>query len=95
VRYRPATAQDLDLLADWNHQMIDDQGHDNPMTVPELRAHRRQGLGRAAMEILSHDVWPRDRCVVLEVLIKNEHAIAFWRKMGFKDRYLGMEHAPA
>ena len=56
------------------------------------RDKRRRGIGRAAMEVLFKDVWPRDRRVVLEVLAKNGRAIAFWRKMGFEDRYLGMEH---
>ena len=139
MRYRPATAADLDDLAEWNHQMIADQGHDNPMAVPELRqrmagwisgeyqvglfeqdgkpvayavwrnqdaivflrqlfvtrALRRKGIGRAAMDLMSREVWPRDKRVVLEVLVGNEHAIAFWRRMGFNDRYLGMERASA
>src|SRR5580704_7240021 len=29
--------QDFDLLAEWNHQLIRDEGHRNPMTVPELK----------------------------------------------------------
>jgi len=130
--------QDLDLLAVWNHQMIADQGHDNPMTVAELRTRmakwisgeyqvglfdqdgkslaycvwrnqeeivflrqlfvtrdqRRQGVGKAAMELLSNEVWPLGKRIVLETLIANERAIAFWRAMGFKDRYLGMECFP-
>ena len=31
------TNSDLDLLAEWNHQLIRDEGHRNPMRVPELR----------------------------------------------------------
>ena len=37
MEYRLATEQDLDLLAEWNHQLIRDEGHRNQMTVPELR----------------------------------------------------------
>ena len=37
MEYRPATTDDLDLLAEWNHQLIRDEGHRNRMTVPELR----------------------------------------------------------
>jgi predicted acetyltransferase len=37
MEYRIATDGDLDLLAEWNHQLIRDEGHRNPMTVPELR----------------------------------------------------------
>ena len=29
---------DLDLLADWNRQLIQDEGHRNRMTVAELKA---------------------------------------------------------
>jgi GNAT superfamily N-acetyltransferase len=32
-----ATTEDLDLLAEWNHQLIRDEGHRNPMSVAELR----------------------------------------------------------
>ena len=34
--YRLATEPDLNLLAEWNHQLIRDEGHRNWMTVPEL-----------------------------------------------------------
>lgn len=36
LTYRTATRADLGLLADWNHQLIRDEGHPNAMTVPEL-----------------------------------------------------------
>lgn len=42
MEYRIASDSDLDLLATWNHQLIRDEGHRNPMTVPELRE-RMQG----------------------------------------------------
>ena len=37
MQFRVATDSDLDLLAEWNHQLIADEGHRNPMTVPALR----------------------------------------------------------
>lgn len=37
MNHRTATTNDLDLLAQWNHQLIRDEGHRNPMTVPQLR----------------------------------------------------------
>lgn len=76
MRYRPAQAADVGLLTEWNRQMIGDQGHDNPMTLEELKQ-------------------KRDRRLVMEVLVGNEDAIAFWRAIGFKDRYLGMERKPS
>jgi ribosomal protein S18 acetylase RimI-like enzyme len=35
--HRFADDQDLDLLAEWNHQLIRDEGHRNPMTGSELK----------------------------------------------------------
>ncbi len=43
--HRFATDRDLDLLAEWNHQLIRDEGHRNPMTVPELSERMRGWLG--------------------------------------------------
>lgn len=37
MKYRIADQSDLDLLAEWNHQLIRDEGHRNPMTIAELR----------------------------------------------------------
>jgi GNAT superfamily N-acetyltransferase len=45
MEHRFATDRDLDLLAEWNHQLIRDEGHRNPMTVPELRERMRGWLG--------------------------------------------------
>jgi predicted acetyltransferase len=42
VKYRVASADDCRVLAEWNHQLIQDEGHRNPMTVAEL-AQRMQG----------------------------------------------------
>jgi len=44
ISYRFAARDDLDLLAEWNHQLIRDEGHRNPMTVPELRERMRGWL---------------------------------------------------
>jgi GNAT superfamily N-acetyltransferase len=42
LSWRRASDPDLDLLAEWNHQLIRDEGHRNPMTVPQL-AERMKG----------------------------------------------------
>jgi predicted acetyltransferase len=44
MEYRFATHGDLDLLAEWNHQLIRDEGHRNPMTAAELRERMKQWL---------------------------------------------------
>lgn len=38
LTWRRASAADADFLAEWNHQLIRDEGHRNAMTVPELSA---------------------------------------------------------
>lgn len=42
LTWREASEPDLPLLAEWNHQLIRDEGHRNPMTVPQL-AERMRG----------------------------------------------------
>jgi GNAT superfamily N-acetyltransferase len=42
LAYRPAAVDDCELLGAWNKQLIDDEGHDNPMNVREL-AERMRG----------------------------------------------------
>ncbi len=42
LRVRVATVEDVPLLAEWNRQLIQDEGHRNPMTLPEL-AERMRG----------------------------------------------------
>ncbi len=136
--YHFAAAADLDLLAEWNHQLIRDEGHRNPMTVPELRERmyawldgeyravlfgpesdplayalyresaaeiylrqlfvrrdrRREGIGRAAMNILRNQVWPRGKRLTVEVLTANTRAVAFWHAMGYRDYTLTLEIMP-
>ena len=44
MKYHIANETDLDILAQWNYQLIRDEGHRNPMTVPQLRDRMRQWL---------------------------------------------------
>jgi GNAT superfamily N-acetyltransferase len=138
IRYRKATLDDARLLAELNHQLIRDEGHRNPMTVPELetrmrdwlvttyeaalfeddtgvvayalyrrddgevylrqffvvRERRRRGVGRAAIEILRDQVWPRDKRLLVEVLSHNTPGIHFWKTVGFREYSLALEISP-
>ena len=52
LRWREATEADLGLLAEWNHHLIRDEGHRNPMTVAQLGERMKgwlQGEYRAAI----------------------------------------------
>jgi len=44
VTFRLATLDDCSTLAALNHQLIQDEGHRNPMTVPELEDRMRDWL---------------------------------------------------
>src|SRR5262245_41538269 len=44
MTFRAATLEDCPRLADLNHQLIQDEGHRNPMTVPELEQRMRDWI---------------------------------------------------
>jgi GNAT superfamily N-acetyltransferase len=44
LSWRQPADSDLDLLADWNHQLIRDEGHRNPMTSLQLAERMKQWL---------------------------------------------------
>jgi predicted acetyltransferase len=58
------------------------------------RNRRRQGIGRQAFEILRSKIWPANKRLTVEVLVKNEAAVAFWRAVGCKDYSLKLEILP-
>jgi hypothetical protein len=55
------------------------------------RDQRRHGWGRAAMQLLCRDVFPKDRPINLDTVVGNATGIAFWRAVGFRDFSLGLE----
>jgi predicted acetyltransferase len=59
-----------------------------------VRNRRRQGIGRAAFEILRSQIWPPDKRLTVDVLIQNSAAVAFWRAVGYKDYCLTLEIMP-
>lgn len=44
MNHRPANENDLDLLAMWNRQLIEDEDHDNSMTIAQLRERMSEWL---------------------------------------------------
>ena len=55
---------------------------------------RRSGIGRAALHALAEE-FPSRKRVLVEAMIGNAGGLAFWRAMGFADRYIGLEALPA
>ena len=59
-----------------------------------VRNRRRQGIGRAAFEILRAKIWPKHKRLTVDVLVKNPVAIAFWRSFGYEDYCLTLQILP-
>jgi GNAT superfamily N-acetyltransferase len=172
LTFRVAAAADLPQLASWNKQLIEDEGHDNTMSLEDLvarmrtwlateyqalifdepatsadpalpksqwipagacprmlesgagmtaagsasvayallrdtpewvhlrqffvaRDRRRRGIGARAVALLRDSVIPPDKPVIVEAMVWNHPALAFWRAVGFADRYVGLESRPA
>src|SRR5690349_15604870 len=68
MRYRQATASDADQLGEMNHRLIRDEGHRNPMTVPELAARMAGWLAAKYEAVLFED----DASVVGYALFRRE-----------------------
>jgi ribosomal protein S18 acetylase RimI-like enzyme len=58
------------------------------------RPFRRRGVGREAFRLFRAEVIPSDRRVVLEVLITNSAARAFWDAVGFREYAVTLELQP-
>lgn len=52
MNYRIASTADYALLADWNQQLIQDEGHRNPMTVGELEKRMRGWLESGEYQVI-------------------------------------------
>jgi ribosomal protein S18 acetylase RimI-like enzyme len=130
LTYRLANLDDVALLAAMNLELIQDEGHRNPMNTSQLaermagwlgsheywavlffqngvcvayallkdeiqdtylrhffvvRECRRQGIGRAAIDLLFREIVSPDKPVRLDVLSSNERGHEFWRAVGFTD----------
>ena len=59
-----------------------------------VRNRRRQGIGRAAFDVLRTKVWSKGKRLTVEVLTQNAAAVAFWRAVGYKDYCLTLEILP-
>ncbi len=59
---------------------------------PEIR---RKGYARKTIEWLRNNMWNSDLPQRMEVLVENRAGIEFWRKVGFRDYCISMEHDDA
>ena len=68
MTYRAATLADCALLAELNHQLIHDEGHRNPMSVPELEQRMKRWLSEDYAAIL----FERDSEIVAYALFREQ-----------------------
>jgi GNAT superfamily N-acetyltransferase len=138
ITYRFAGEEDLDLLTQWNHHLILDEGQRNRLSFAQLRERmqkwirgeyravlfesnqipvcyalyredpdeihliqffvegkrRRKGIGHRCVDILRLQIWPSDKRLIVEALMKNESTIQFWRSIGFNAYRLTLEIMP-
>ena len=81
MNHRPANDSDLDLLAIWNKQLIEDEGHDNSMTVAQLRERMSDWLqGDYQVVVFSKTSTPSAYAVFQD---RNDH---FYLRQFFVDR---------
>lgn len=55
MKSRTAITDDYPMLAAWNHQLIQDEGHRNPMSVAELEQRMREWLTSGEYQALLFD----------------------------------------
>ncbi len=55
------------------------------------RDHRRQGIGRDAIQILMAETWPPDARITLDVLVHNQRGADFWKALGFSEYAITLE----
>src|SRR5579863_9909103 len=77
VNFRRATLDDCALLADLNHQLIRDEGHRNPMTVPELEQRMRGWLASEYAAV----IFEEDGEVVAHVLYREQPEEIYLRQL--------------
>jgi GNAT superfamily N-acetyltransferase len=77
MRYRLATPEDNEALAELNYQLIQDEGHRNAMTVPELAERMRGWLATDYRASIFED----DSGVLAYALYREEKAHVYLRQL--------------
>jgi len=76
LAWRYASSADLGLLAEWNHQLIRDEGHRNPMTVEQLAGRMAEWLRGEYQAVIFSDGKP-----VAYALFKKEERLIYLRQL--------------
>jgi GNAT superfamily N-acetyltransferase len=76
LTWREASDQDFGLLAEWNHQLIRDEGHRNPMTIEQLSERMKKWLEGDYRAVIFSEDQP-----VGYALFKKEGELVYLRQM--------------
>jgi len=95
MNWRLATKKDSRLLAELNHQLIADEGHRNPMSVPQLEARMRQWLEEGyAAALFEKDGEPAAYALYLvqseEVYLRHFFVVRHRRRQGIGREAMGL-----
>ena len=76
LAWREASVSDVDLLAEWNHQLIRDEGHRNSMTVEQLAERMKKWLSGEYRAVIFAEVEP-----VAYALFRKEEGLIYLRQL--------------
>jgi GNAT superfamily N-acetyltransferase len=76
MHHRFATPEDAALLGALNHQLIQDEGHRNPMSIPELETRMREWIASDYRVVL----FEQDSTVVAYALYREEEKLLYLRQ---------------
>jgi len=76
LEWRYGSEADLGLLAEWNHQLIQDEGHRNPMSVEQLAGRMKTWLQAEYRSVIFSD-----RAPVAYALFKKEDCLIYLRQL--------------
>jgi GNAT superfamily N-acetyltransferase len=77
MNLRPANLDDCALLAQLNHQLLQDEGHRNRMSVPELERRMRGWLAGEYRAV----IYEKDGAVVAYALFREEPELIYLRQL--------------
>jgi GNAT superfamily N-acetyltransferase len=77
MKFHYATLNDCPLLAELNHQLIQDEGHRNPMTAPELEQRMRHWLSTEYTAVL----FEKGVSILAYALFREEPAQIYLRQL--------------
>lgn len=92
MKCRIASADDCLLLAEWNHQLIQDEGHRNSMTIVELEGRMRGWLASGEYQAVIFDddnetvAYALFRQTEAEIYLRQFFVVRHRRREGFGRR---------